>query len=69
MERPSGTPWRYDARETATRPELAPVFIEAPEAAELVEQAEDLLDSQAVAAALEALKNGTEEARPFVRRT
>jgi len=38
-------------------------------AAELLEQLEDLVDGQAVQAALERLRSGDEDRLPFVRRT
>ena len=38
-------------------------------AAELLEQLEDLVDGQALQAALERLRSGDEERLPFVRRT
>ena len=38
-------------------------------AAELLEQLEDLVDGQAVHAALASLRSGDEERLPFVRRT
>jgi len=38
-------------------------------AAELLEGLEDVLDGQAVSAALAAIREGIDEPRPFVRRT